>query len=79
MTAYLCNQAEAYHDQKQLEEEKRAETKGDNKQRGQDEKYKQDIYKILKSNRDARFGIFINPNAKAGFRFKPIDFGDTGI
>lgn len=34
---------------------------------------------IAHSFKDIRYGIWINPNAKPGFRHKPIDFGETMI
>ena len=39
-----------------------------------DSKNKLEITKMYSNNRFIKYGIWINPNAKGGFRIKPVDF-----
>lgn len=45
----------------------------------QDEKQKQEIIKLYPEYKDFKYGLWINPNSKTGYRHKPIDFYSLGI
>jgi cancer susceptibility candidate protein 1 len=67
-----------------LMEEKQAEvskkiTEGPQKGYKQDEKHKQEIFKVYQPLPDIRFGLWINPNSKSGYRHKPIDFQELEV
>jgi len=41
---------------------------------GKEDKNKLEIIKMYSNNRLIKYGIWINPNSKGGFRIKPIEF-----
>ncbi len=46
---------------------------------GKEDNKKIEILRIYGDKKYIKYGIWINPNSKSGFRIKPVDFMEVGV
>ena len=78
IAAILVMNTDSLMEEKQLEVQKKI-SEGPSKGYKQDDKHKQEIFKIYQPLADLKFGLWINPNSKSGYRHKPNDFQELEV